>query len=308
MAGVTRVAVATTLGVMGVGSLKPASFEYRRPTSLEEAAALLREHYGEAKILAGGQTLVPMLNFRLAAPSILVDINEIEGLDRIELRHDGLELGALVRWHQIEASRTVHAANPLLTEAVKHIAHYQIRNRGTWAGSSAHADPAAEFPAVAIICGARFGIYSTREKRTIEANDFFVGPLTTVLEPDEILTDVRFPAWPAGRQWGFEEFALRPGDFALAGVATLIDGIGDAVSCRLVCFGVGEKPSRLAKAEGVIASEGLTRNAIARAAVEAAAEVDAQIDIHASAEYRRALVEALVERTVLRAAGLGPVQ
>jgi carbon-monoxide dehydrogenase medium subunit len=288
--------------------LKPAPFEYRRPTSLEEAAALLSEHHGEAKILAGGQTLVPLLNFRLAAPSILVDINEIEGLDRIELRDGRLNLGALVRWHQIEASRTIQPANPLLSEVVKHIAHYQIRNRGTWAGSCAHADPAAEFPAVAIVCGARFGVYSTRQTRTIEADDFFLGPLTTVLEPDEILTDVTFPAWPADRRWAFEEFSLRPGDFAIAGVATLIDGVDDAVSCRLACFGVGEKPSRLARAEESIASEGLTRNAIARAAAEAAAEVDAQTDIHASADYRRALVEVLVERTVLRAAGLGPVQ
>jgi carbon-monoxide dehydrogenase medium subunit len=288
--------------------LKPAPFEYRRPTSLEEAAALLSEHHGEAKILAGGQTLVPLLNFRLAAPSILVDINEVKGLDRIELRDDELNLGALVRWHEIEASRTIQAANPLLSEAVKHIAHYQIRNRGTWAGSCAHADPAAEFPAVAIVCGARFGVYSTRQTRTIEAGDFFVGPLTTVLEPDEILIDVTFPAWPAGRRWGFEEFSLRPGDFAIAGVATLIDSYGDAASCRLVCFGVGEKPSRLVRAEAIIASEGLGRNAIVRAATAAAAEVEAQTDIHAPAAYRRALVEVLVERTVLRAAGLGPVQ
>jgi carbon-monoxide dehydrogenase medium subunit len=281
--------------------LKPAPFEYRRPASLEEAAALLSEHHGEAKILAGGQTLVPLLNFRLAAPSILVDINEVKGLDRIELWNDGLTLGALVRWHQIDASRTVQTANPLLSEAVKHIAHYQIRNRGTWAGSCAHADPAAEFPAVAIVCGARFGVYSTRQTRTIEAGRFFVGPLTTVLEPDEILTDVTFPAWPAGRRWAFEEFSLRPGDFAIAGVATVVD----AGSCCLVCFGVGEKPSRLIQAEEIIASEGLSRNAIVRAAVAAAAEVDAQTDIHASADYRRALVEVLVERTVLRAAGLG---
>jgi carbon-monoxide dehydrogenase medium subunit len=239
---------------------------------------------------------------------MLVDINEIEGLDRIESRAHGVELGALVRWHQIEASPAVRAANPLLSEAVRHIGHYQIRNRGTWAGSSAHADPAAEFPAVAIVCGARFGIRSMREKRTVEAGDFFVGPLTTALEPDEILTDVEFPAWPAGRRWGFEEFSLRPGDFAIAGVAALIDGIGDAASCRLACFGVGDKPSRLVEAEAVITAEGLTADAVARASAAAAAEVEAQTDIHAQADYRRALVEVLVERVVLRAAGLGPEQ
>jgi carbon-monoxide dehydrogenase medium subunit len=284
--------------------LKPAPFDYRRPNSVDEAAALLAEHAGEARILAGGQTLVPMLNFRLATPSMLVDINNIDGLDRIERRQDGLELGALVRWHEIETSQIVRTANPLLSEAVKHIAHYQIRNRGTWAGSSAYADPAAEFPAVAVACGARFGTYSPRGRRTIEAEDFFVGPLTTMLEFDEILTDVLFPAWPSSRRWAFEEFSLRSGDFALAGVAAVLDGSGPALSCRLTCFGVGEKACRLRKAEAVITAEGVTTTSIARAAVAAQEEVDAQSDIHASADYRRGLVQVLVERTMLKAAGL----
>ena len=209
---------------LGGSSLKPAPFDYRKPKSLEDAVALLGTHAGEAKILAGGQTLVPMMNFRLAAPSMLVDINEIAGLDRIELERGSLKLGALVRWHEIETSPTIAAANPLLAEAVRHIAHYPIRSRGTWAGSCAHADPAAEFPAVAVACGAQFGTFSPRGRRTIDADEFFLGPLTTALEPDEILTDVVFPPWPAGRRWGFDEFSLRPGDFALAGVAVLIDG------------------------------------------------------------------------------------
>jgi aerobic carbon-monoxide dehydrogenase medium subunit len=284
--------------------VKPAPFEYRRPHSVDEAAALLAEHAGDAKILAGGQTLVPMLNFRLAAPSMLVDINDIDGLDRIELRQDGLEFGALVRWHAIETNPLVRTANPVLSEAVRHIAHYQIRNRGTWAGSSAHADPAAEFPAIAVLCGAHFGTYSPRGRRTIQAEDFFVGPLSTKLEFDEILTDVLFPPWPRERRWAFEEFALRSGDFALAGIAVVLDGIGRSLSCRLACFGVGEKASRLRKAEAIIASEGATADAIAHAAIAAKDEVDAQSDIHATADYRRALVEVLVERTMLRAAGV----
>jgi carbon-monoxide dehydrogenase medium subunit len=284
--------------------LKPAPFDYRRPNSVDEAAAPLAEHPGEARILAGGQTLVPMLNFRLATPSMLVDINNIDGLDRIERRQDGPELGAPVRWHEIETSQIVRTANPLLSDAVKHIAHYQIRNRGTWAGSCAHADPAAEFPAVAVACGARFGTYSPRGRRTIEAEDFFVGPLTTQLEFDEILTDVLFPVWPNGRRWALEEFALRPGDFALAGVVTVLDESGSLFSCRLTCFGVGEKACRLRKAEAIITSEGATSIGIARAAAAAQEEVDAQSDIHATADYRRALVEVLVERTMLKAAGL----
>jgi carbon-monoxide dehydrogenase medium subunit len=283
--------------------LKPAPFDYRRPKSVDEAAALLAAHAGEARILAGGQTLVPMLNFRLAVPSMLVDINDIDGLARIELRDGELELGALVRWHEIETSATVRTANPLLNEAVKHIAHYQIRNRGTWAGSCAHADPAAEFPAIALTCDARFGTYSPRGRRTIAAEDFFVGPLITRLEFDEILTDVLFPAWPSGRRWGFEEFSLRQGDFALAGVAVVLDENGSSRCCRLTCFGAGEKAYRLRKAERIIASEGTTTTAIAHAAAAAKEEVDAQSDIHATADYRRALVEVLVERAMLRAAG-----
>jgi carbon-monoxide dehydrogenase medium subunit len=192
----------------------------------------------------------------------------------------------------------------LLAEAVRHIAHYQIRNRGTWAGSCAHADPAAEFPAVAVACGASFTIRSAESSRTVDADDFFLGPLTTALEPDEILTEVLFPAWPAGRRWAFEEFSLRQGDFAIAGIAALIDGAGDHVSCRLVCFGVGDKASRLPAAEAILATEGLTEGAIARAATAAMNEVEAQSDIHASADYRRALVEVLVDRTVRWAAGL----
>jgi carbon-monoxide dehydrogenase medium subunit len=284
--------------------LKPAPFEYRKPKSLEDAAALLSAHAGEAKILAGGQTLVPMLNFRLAAPSMLVEIDDIEYLDRIELGHGKLKLGALVRWHQIETSAMVRAANPLLAEAVRHIAHYPIRSRGTWAGSSAHADPAAEFPAVAVASGAQFGTFSSRGRRAIQAADFFVGPLTTALEPDEILTDVEFPPWAKGRRWGFDEFSLRPGDFALAGVAVLIDGSGDTVSCRLTCFGAGDKPGRLPRAEAIIAAEGLTDAAIKRAAATAMHEIEPQVDIHASADYRRALVEVLFDRTIRKAANL----
>lgn len=288
--------------------MKPAPFDYRRPATLDEAAALLRNHQSEAKILAGGQTLVPMMNFRLAAPSLLVDINGIPALDYIRLRDGVLELGALVRWHQIGSSSEVRSANPMLTEAIKNIAHYQIRNRGTWAGSSAHADPAAEFPAVAICCGAEFQIYSARGQRTVKAEEFFIAPLTTVLEPDELLVNARFPAWPRDRGWAFEEFSLRQGDFAIAGIAALIDRSGESLACRLVCFGVGEKSVRLSKAEKVIERLGASREAIAQAAAQAALEVEAQDDIHASADYRRALIEVLVERTALRATGMGQTQ
>lgn len=283
--------------------MKPAPFEYVRPGSLEEAADVLDEYGEEARILAGGQTLVPLLNFRLAAPAVLVDINGIPGLDEIESTSDGMKLGALVRWHRIETDRTVGSKSPLLAAAVKHIAHYQVRNRGTWAGSCAHADPAAEFPAIALTYGAQFLLHSRDGRRTVAAQDFFLGPLTTALLPQEILIEVRIPATPAGTRWAFEEFAPRRGDFALAGVAVLLDPSGsDAV--RLTVFGVGEKASRLAEAEAILSAEGLTWKAVKKAATAGAAEVDAQSDIHAPAEYRRALTEVLLERAIARAAGL----
>jgi carbon-monoxide dehydrogenase medium subunit len=284
--------------------LKPAAFEYVRPVSLREAMDVLARYGEEAKILAGGQTLVPMLNFRLAAPAFLVDINDIPGLDKIEMTSDGLRLGALVRWHQIEDDRSIARNYPLLAEAVKHIAHYQIRNRGTWAGSCAHADPAAEFPAIALVYGAELVLYSSRGERLVAAEEFFVGPLTTVLLPDEILVEIRFPPSSPPMRWAFEEFALRRGDFALAGVAVLLPEGTARDPSRLVAFGVGEKATRLAKAEAVIAAKGLSHQTLTDVGAAAAGEVDAQSDIHASADYRRALIQVLVERAVARAAGL----
>lgn len=285
-------------------SLKPSSFQYLRPTSLGEATRMLRQHRDDCKILAGGQTLVPVLNFRLAAPAVLIDINEIAELDYIEVDESGLTMGAMTRWHQIETSAQIAASNPLLSEAVRHIAHYQIRNRGTWAGSSVHADPAAEFPAVALACDAEFKLASAGGERTVDATSFFVDALTTAIEPDEILVAVRFPRWPADRRWAFEEFAVRQGDFALAGIVAIVDEREGRRTCRLVCFGVGPRQSRLSGAEQVIDAGGLTRASIGRASREAAQEVDAQDDIHAPADYRRALVEELTHRALCEIAGI----
>jgi carbon-monoxide dehydrogenase medium subunit len=285
-------------------SLKPSSFQYLRPNSLGEATRMLRQHRDNCKILAGGQTLVPVLNFRLAAPAVLIDINEIAELDYIEVDESGLTMGAMTRWHQIETSAQVASVNPLLAEAVTHIAHYQIRNRGTWAGSSVHADPAAEFPAVALACGAEFTLASADGERVIDADSFFIDALTTAIAPDEILTAVRFPLWPHGRKWAFEEFAVRQGDFALAGIIAVVDPQGGGDSCRLVCFGAGGKQARLRNAEQVVASGRLTRAVIDHASREAAREVDAQDDIHAPADYRRALVAELTCRALCRIAGI----
>jgi carbon-monoxide dehydrogenase medium subunit len=288
--------------------LKPSSFDYYRPSSLGEAKAMLSEYRDDCKILAGGQSLVPILNFRLAAPAVLIDINDIAELDYVTASGEGVTLGALTRWRTIEVSQEIAAVQPLLTEAVRHIAHYQIRNRGTWAGSCVHADPAAEFPAVVLACDATLKLASVRGERIVEAEHFFVDALTTAIEPDEILVAIRFPAWPDDRKWAFEEFAVRQGDFALAGIVAIVDSAGGHGNCRLVAFGVGNRQTRLRNAEQIIVSEGLTPAAIERAAREASREVDAQDDIHATADYRRALLAVLVERALCRIAGIEAVQ
>jgi aerobic carbon-monoxide dehydrogenase medium subunit len=292
----TRVAVDWVSSAM-----KPASFDYFRPDTLEEAAALLATYGDDAKLLAGGQTLVPMMNFRLATPRVLIDINEIKGLDFIQQQNGSLCLGALVRWHEIESSSVVAQSNPMLGEAVRSVAHYQIRNRGTWAGSCAHADPAAEFPAVALISKARFTLFSTRGRRVVSVDEFFLGPLTTALTPDEILVDVEMPLFNSNTIWAFEEFALRNGDFAIAGVAVVIEPNDQEDFIRFVSFGVSDKACRLRTAESVIATSGLTHEAIDEAAASIKNDIDARSDIHASADYRLALTKALLERTLHRA-------
>jgi carbon-monoxide dehydrogenase medium subunit len=178
--------------------MKPARFEYRAPNTLEEAVALLAAD-PEAKPIAGGQSLMPVLNFRLAAPTMLVDLRRVGGLDKVVIGADGVRLGAKVRWRDIEADRRLAIAHPLLQEAVAHVAHYQIRNRGTVGGSLAHADPAAELPGIAVTCDGEIRVVGPAGQRTISADEFFIGPLSTALRPDELITELRLPMWPAER-------------------------------------------------------------------------------------------------------------
>src|ERR1700736_1611974 len=202
--------------------MKPAPFEYQAPTTLREAIDLLVSD-PEATVIAGGQSLIPVLAFRLAAPSMLVDLRRVPGLGNIAVGESGVRLGARGRWREIEHDRRLATAHPLLREAIAHVAHYQIRNRGTVGGSLAHADPAAELPGIAVTCDAAIAVVGAAGMRTIPAADFFTGPLTTVLLPDEIITELRLPPWPSERRWAFREFARRQGDFALAGVALYYD-------------------------------------------------------------------------------------
>jgi len=284
--------------------MKLPAFDYACPTTLAEAVTLLAAHDGDAKVLAGGQSLVPMLAFRVASPSLLVDLRKLSGLDEIRIDASGVRLGALVRWRDILDDARLARAHPLLVAAIRHVAHYQIRNRGTVGGSVAHADPAAEMPGIAVACDAELAVTGKGGARVIPAQEFFVSALTTTLTPDEIITEIRLPAWPAGRRFGFEEFALRRGDFAIAAAAVFYDpdAAGRAANAHVGVIGVGDRPTRLAPVEAVLNGARIDADTIARAAAATSAAVTPQADIHASAAYRRSLVGTMVERALLAAA------
>jgi aerobic carbon-monoxide dehydrogenase medium subunit len=284
--------------------MKLPQFEYACPTTLSEAVSLLAAREGDAKVLAGGQSLMPMMAFRIAQPSLLVDLRKLQGLSEIKISNDGVRLGALVRWRDIEDNSLLASAHPLLKAAVAHVAHYQIRNRGTVGGSVAHADPAAELPGIAVTCEADIAVMGKLGARTIKAADFFLGALTTALKADEIIIEVRLPPWPRVRRWGFEEFARRRGDFAMAGVAAFydIDKAGKASNAHIGVIGIGDRPHRLPAAEAALNGRVVDVATIARVEAAACAAVEPQDDIHASAAYRRALVGTLVERAHLKAA------
>jgi carbon-monoxide dehydrogenase medium subunit len=279
--------------------MKLPPFEYACPATINEAVALLAGHNGEAKALAGGQSLMPMMAFRVAQPSLLVDLRKLPGLKEIKIGPDGVRLGALVRWRDILDDQRLAAAHPLLKEAISHVAHYQIRNRGTVGGSLAHADPASEMPGIAQTCDAEISVMGKAGARTIKAADFFKGALTTALEPEEIITEVHLPAWPAARRYGFQEFARRRGDFAMAGIALYynIDG-GKATNAHIGVFGVGDCQRRLPRAEAALNGKAVDEALAVKVGEAAAAEVEPQDDIHASSAYRRALTGTLAERAL----------
>jgi carbon-monoxide dehydrogenase medium subunit len=281
--------------------MKPAPFEYQAPAMLREAIDLLVADPG-AILIAGGQSLMPALAFRLATPSMLVDLRRVLGLGNIAVADSGVRLGARVRWRDIDADRRLEIAHPLLREAIAHVAHYQIRNRGTVGGSLAHADPAAELPGIAVTCDAEITLIGAAGTRTIGAGEFFTGPMSTVRRPDEIITELYLPFWPKTRRWAFLEFAQREGDFALAGIVVFYDDQGGRVhNAHVGVIGACNRPQRLTEVEallnGHVAEEGLIREA----AATAAQIVDPPDDLHAGAAYRRGLVATLVERG-LRAA------
>ena len=284
--------------------MKPAAFEYIVADSVEMAVASLAQAGGDAKIIAGGQSLVPMLNFRLLRPSVLVDINRIPDLAYV--REDGgvIRIGALTRHHQLETSPVIAAHFPVLREAMTHVAHLAIRNRGTIGGSLSHADPAAELPMMAPLLDAELRIVSATGTRTVAAHDFFRDALSVDLAEDEIVTEIVLPKLPPNTAWGFEEVARRSGDFALAAVAvTLTLSGGRIAQARVAMTGVAPTARRVTEAEKLLIGQrfdaGVGSDVIE--AVRAAAEPPN--DLHASADYRRHLVGVLAGRALAAAWG-----
>jgi carbon-monoxide dehydrogenase medium subunit len=281
--------------------MKPAPFDYHRPTSLAETFDLLDRYGDDGRLLAGGQSLVPTLNMRLATPRALIDINRLPDLDAIRVAPEGLVIGALARHEAVEHSPLVREHAPLLAAAMPHVGHAAIRTRGTLGGSLALADPAAELPACAVALDATIRVASRRGRRDVSADDFFRGVYTTALEPGEIVVEMVVPRAAAGWRSGFDELARRHGDFALAGLAARarLDA-GAVAGSRLVFFGVGTGPVRARAAEAALAGRRPDGVALEAAARALDADLDPPGDIHGSPALRRQLARVLLSRVVAR--------
>lgn len=287
--------------------MKPAPFSYYSPATLDEAVRLLDEHGDDGKILAGGQSLMPLMSLRLARPAVIVDMNRVPGLDRIAVNGDGsLGIGAMTRQRAIERDTGLAERNPLLAAAVPLIGHFQIRNRGTVGGSLVHADPASELPAVTVTLGADFVLTSAAGERVVSAEDFYLGYMATACEANELLTEIRVPAWKAGRLWAIDEVARRKGDFAMVGVALWVDMDGGACAdARITLFGVGGKPVRVEKAEQHLKGAALDDAALKEVERIVFEELDPDSDIHASALYRKEVGGVLTRRALSAAVARG---
>jgi CO/xanthine dehydrogenase FAD-binding subunit len=282
--------------------VKPAGFKYAVPESRAECLVLLREYGDEAKILAGGQSLVPMMNLRLVAPSVLIDINRIQDASRLEPEEDGIRLGPTVRQRALEQDLEVAARFPMLVDGVRQIAHPQIRNRGTVVGSLVHNDPAAELPAVALVYEATFELTSSDRVRHVSATDFIQPFFTTEGAADELVTSVRFPAPPIGSGEALMELARRPGDFALTGVACrIVQHDGRVAGLRLAVFGVGGRAQRLPSVEAASLGRDVGVDLWADLAQLASTEVEPHSDVHATSRYRRHLIKTLTSGVLERA-------
>jgi carbon-monoxide dehydrogenase medium subunit/6-hydroxypseudooxynicotine dehydrogenase subunit alpha len=283
--------------------LKPPPFDYHDPETLEEALGLLAIHGEEGKVLAGGQSLVPLLNFRLAHPETLIDLNRIGSLKGIKREGGILKIAAMTRQSTMEHSRLVAEHWPLLTEALSFVAHAQIRNRGTVGGSVAHADPAAELPVAFTALDARVTIASAKGSRTIPVSELFVTHLTTTVEPDELLTSIEVDPLPERSGHAFTEFARRHGDFALGGAAVQLslDESGNCATCAIALLGAAAIPMRATQAEQSLIGSSLTESEMEAASQAAIADISPTGDIHGSADYRRDLCAVMVRRALAKA-------
>jgi carbon-monoxide dehydrogenase medium subunit len=281
--------------------MKPAPFDYHAPESLAEATALL-SRLDNAKVLAGGQSLVPMMNFRYVMADHIVDLAKVAGLAGIAVADGKLRIGSMTRQRELEVSTEIEKHCPLMRAALGHVGHRQTRNRGTIGGSLAHADPAAELPAVCVAHDAVIEIAGPRGARPLPMRDFGQGFMATAVEPDEILVAIEMPIWPAGHGYGFHEFARRHGDFALAGAAALLEA-GDGIVRRvsLTLFGVTATPARMPAVESMLAGKRIDAAILRKAAAETAA-IEPIADIHAGADYRRHLAQVLTLRALTDAA------
>lgn len=282
--------------------MKPAPFDYHQARSVAEAVAHLGEYGYEAKVLAGGQSLVPAMNFRLARPAVLVDINPLDELDYLEEDGDTLRIGAMVRHVTFERPVTEGPTGRLLTMAAHHVGHLPIRVRGTFGGSLAHADPAAEWCVIALLLDAELSTRSPSGGRGIPAADFFQTVFTTALEPEELLVEARLPKLSPCTRIGFQQFSRRAGDFALTMAAVAFESDdGRVCNARISLGGVSDRPLRAADAEQALEGQPATEESFRAAAEIAALEIDAIGDIHGSADYRRDLVRALTRRALEQA-------
>lgn len=282
--------------------MKPATFAYHQPSSVGEAIALLRAD-DEAKLIAGGQSLMPLLNMRLAQPTALVDLNAVDGLDGVRMDDGHLVVGALTRQRTLELDPQATANLPVLARVMRHIGHVTIRNRGTVGGSIAHADPSAELPLVVVALDAEVVAEGPGGRRTIAARDFYEGFLTTTLAPDEILVEIRLPTALGGAAVGFEELSRRSGDFALVSALALVqrDGDGRVAQARLAIGGANPVPLRIAAAEQLLTGATQDDALVAQAADAAAEAVQPLDDVHGPAEYRRDLTRVVARRALARA-------
>jgi len=283
--------------------MKPPPFEYVRPVDLDGVLGALAQNSGETKILAGGQSLVPMMNLRLVAPKRLVDINRVPGLDRIARDGDRLLIGGLARHTDVLTSPVVREYAPLVVAAYRHVAHRPIRNRGTIGGNLAHADPASELPAVMLALDAEFVLRSLAGERQVAAERFFLGTFETAARADEVLTAIHIPLAAGSRRWGFEETSQRQGDFALVAVAVTfaVDG-GRCANPRLAYAGAADRAVRIAAAEAALEGQSPDQTLFEQVAAKAAEAADPPEDLHADAAYRRDLVRALTRRALSAAA------